>query len=443
MESIETILEQYEKNSLLSSLNKGLSSNDYCAHINGACGSSISFIVSAFYRNNDKGLIYILPDKNEAAYVQNDLQCIFPDRAILFFSDSLRAKVSHKDPTNIIMRTEVIDTLVHKYKKPPIVVSYSDALLEKVMHPNYFKRFSFRIKQGESINIDDFNEKLISWHFERVDFVYEAGQFSIRGGIIDIFSFGEENPYRIELFDDEVESIRLFDLDSQRSIKDVFFAKIIPDTGLNFPDKEHCNVLSLLDNQKFICVIKDAPLLKYRLEEIEKKIQDKIINIKDKKEAAFFEEEGLSSKDIEVLFDTPSNVLQLLMSFSKIEYGSKQLFSPSETFELRMLPQPSFNKNFELMAQSFRQLKHKGYERFIFSDKEGMAMNTGTVTERIDNFTLPPKKESSSGKHYRRLNLRKPVFDTKLLGDLGSFLPGLFHHIWFRNISPTKMIKLF
>ena len=157
MENIEKILEQYENNSLSSSLSKGLSSNDYCAHINGVCGSSISFIISAFYRNNNKGLIYILPDKNEAAYVQNDLQCIFPDRAILFFSDSLRAKISHKDPTNIIMRTEVIDTLVHKYKKPPIVVSYSDALLEKVMHPNYFKRFSFRIKQGESIDIDAFN----------------------------------------------------------------------------------------------------------------------------------------------------------------------------------------------------------------------------------------------------------------------------------------------
>ena len=147
------------------------------------------FILSALYKKSNKGLIYILPDKNEAAYIQNDLQCIFPDMPILFFSDSLRANISHKDPTNIIMRTEVIDTLVHKFKRPPIIVTYADALLEKVMHPNYFRRFSYRIKQGESINLDAFNEKMISWHFERVDFVFEAGQFSIRGGIVDIFSF--------------------------------------------------------------------------------------------------------------------------------------------------------------------------------------------------------------------------------------------------------------
>ena len=173
MECIEKILERYEESHLLNALARGCSSKDYCAHLVGSCGSSSAFVLSALYKKTDKAFICILPDKNEAAYVQNDLQCIFPDLPVLFFSDSLRANVTHKDPTNIIMRTEVIDTLVHKFKRPPIIVTYSDALLEKVMHPNYFKRFSFRIKQGESINIDVFNEKMISWHFERVDFAKE------------------------------------------------------------------------------------------------------------------------------------------------------------------------------------------------------------------------------------------------------------------------------
>ena len=106
MEGVEKILDRYEKSSFLSALSKGLSSKGSCVHINGSCGSSIAFILAAFYRNNNKALIYILPDKNEAAYIQNDLQCIFPDQPILFFSDSLRANVTHKDPTNIIMRTE-------------------------------------------------------------------------------------------------------------------------------------------------------------------------------------------------------------------------------------------------------------------------------------------------------------------------------------------------
>jgi len=208
----------------------------YRAHLNGLTGSSRSLTVAAVAQKFTGDHIIVMPDKESSAYFLNDLESIFDEKAanfhkkkILFFPTSYKRNydIIHQDSTHVLLRTEVLKRLGSGARKS-IIVTYPEALAEKVVRKAYLTRNTIKLKRKEAASIDTISDLLNDNDFDRVDFVYEPGQFSIRGGIIDVFSFTNDYPYRIEFFGDEVESIRSFNPVDQLSVDTLDHITIVP-----------------------------------------------------------------------------------------------------------------------------------------------------------------------------------------------------------------------
>jgi transcription-repair coupling factor (superfamily II helicase) len=225
----EDILRKYsdsKNNSLLSQELKGDAAR---IQLKGVIGSGASFIAVAAHQNNYKANLFILADKEEAAYFLNDLENLLGEENVLFFPASYRMPYQHEDidNSNILLRAEVLNK-INTGKKHICIVTYPEALTEKVVTKTNLTKNTLQLKQGEKISIDFISEVLSEYEFSRVDYVIEPGQFSIRGGIVDIFSFSNEHPYRIEFLGNDVDSIRSFDSTSQLSIQKLSYCTIIP-----------------------------------------------------------------------------------------------------------------------------------------------------------------------------------------------------------------------
>ena len=202
--------------------------------ISGLSGSSSSLVVASLFKAHPNIHILVLDDADEAAYMYNDLKQILSPEEVFFYPSSFKRaiKLSQLDTSNEILRTEVMNHLAN-ISIPCIVVTYPESLMQKVVSANSMKSRMLKIHVGESLGIDFIVEVLLEYKFERVDFVYEPGQFSVRGGIVDIFSFANELPYRCDFFGDEVESIRIFDIETQLSQEKKTEIIIIPDLQLD------------------------------------------------------------------------------------------------------------------------------------------------------------------------------------------------------------------
>src|SRR5690606_8114196 len=199
--------------------------------LRGLSGSGMAFVAQAIMRKDHRDHIFIFNDKEEAAYFQNDMQR-FEEAGLqtFFFPETYRVpyQTENTDNANVVLRAEVLKSLSQKGNVPRAIVTYPEALSESVVTRKQLKTNSFELKLGGNYSIGFLNELLTEYEFHRVDFVYEPGQFSIRGGIVDVFSFGEDHPYRIEFFGDDVESMRRFNPVTQLSINDEKTFTIIP-----------------------------------------------------------------------------------------------------------------------------------------------------------------------------------------------------------------------
>jgi len=209
-------------------LKKSIAKNENNTLLNGLIGSSLSFVISTIFSNNNKSILFILENKETAAYHFNDLEKFNNDN-VLFYPESYKNPyaTSNTDNSNILLRADVLNK-VNTNPNQYLVVTYYKALFEKVITKTELQRNTLRIKVDEELSIDFINEVLFEYEFSRVDFVTQPGDFSVRGGIIDVFSFSNEKPYRIEFFGNEITRIRSFDLESQLSIQSFNEIKIIP-----------------------------------------------------------------------------------------------------------------------------------------------------------------------------------------------------------------------
>ena len=189
----------------------------------GLLGSSKSLLTAAL-TNQIPGIhLIILPEKEDAAYFYNDLVNLMGSDKVLFFPSSYKRSIHYNqiDHGNIILRTYVINTLAsvgnNRNQDTLVIVTYTEGLAEKVITHKRLKKNTLHLIKGEKISISFIQEVLEEYHFTQVDFVYEPGQYAIRGSLVDVFSFANSDPYRIDFFGDEVESIRTFDIDNQLS----------------------------------------------------------------------------------------------------------------------------------------------------------------------------------------------------------------------------------
>ncbi|OYX79916.1 MAG: transcription-repair coupling factor, partial [Flavobacteriales bacterium 32-34-25] len=198
-------------------------------HLSGLLGSAVSFVIRSAFKKSELPFLVILNNKEEAAYYLNDLEQMIGELDVLFYPGSFRRpyQIEETDNANVLLRAEVLNR-INSRKKPAVIVSYPEALFEKVVTRRDLDKNTLKVSVGDKISIDFINEVLFEYEFKRVDFITEPGEFSVRGGIVDVFSFSNDNPYRIEFFGDEVESIRTFDVATQLSLAQQKKITIIP-----------------------------------------------------------------------------------------------------------------------------------------------------------------------------------------------------------------------
>lgn len=368
----------FKNDSLVQNLAEGIrTSSSKILRIKGLSGSLETVIPASVYRGVRSSHLFILQDKEEAAYFYSDMQNLLGDKEVFLFPMSYKRPYEYDETenANVLMRAEVLNH-VSAHPGSQIIVTYPDALSEKVITRKSLGSNSFVVQTKEKLDRAFLEEFLHSYDFEKTDFVYEAGQFAIRGGIIDVFSFAHELPYRIELFGDEVDSIRSFDPGSQLSVESLDKVVLMPNVQTRLLQEERQSLLEFLPSDVRIW-IKDTQLTADIIDKGFEKATlgfDKIVR-----------ESGTTSLALEPsrLFVSSQAFLKELSSRSIIEFGSRSHFTAAQTFAFQSSSQPSFNKNFELLAANLIGEQQKGYTNFIATDQPRQLERLVSIFEEI------------------------------------------------------------
>ena len=334
--------------------------------LNGAKGSSAAVLFAALARSEQAGgrlLLFVMDDEEAAGYFYHDLvQLSASDDNILFFPSSFRRAVKYgqRDSANEILRTEVLGRLSTPLSAsaPLYVVTYPDALVEKVTSKETLNDHLLHLQTGESHNLTQLEQRLQDLGFHRRDYVYEPGEYAVRGSILDIYSYTYEQPFRIDFFGDDIESIRTFEVDTQLSGKKLDSINIIPDMGGQTSGKR--DMAQILPDDA-VWVFHDYQLTIDRA---------KIIS-----EQGFTKQAGLDAGDeahalkAEEWLTPASEIEKEWSAFRRIEIGSQcSTETPDAACRIDIEPQPLFHKNFDLVRSSFRQYLDSGLQLYILSD---------------------------------------------------------------------------
>src|SRR6201747_188450 len=247
--NIRDILERYKTDDRVQALAQAVNgSKSPRIQLRGLVGSSDAAIAVALYFLQHKHMVFVLPEREEAGYFQADLESL-TGKEVLLFPSSYRKpfEFTQPDNSNVLARAEVLNELSHTTEFGQLIVSYPEALAEKVIDRASLVKNTLEIAVTNKLSIDFINEFLIEYDFDRVDFVYEPGQFSIRGGIVDIFSFSHDLPYRVEFFGVFIESIRTFEVESQLSVEQVKTITIVPNVQSKFLTEHNISLLEYVD----------------------------------------------------------------------------------------------------------------------------------------------------------------------------------------------------
>jgi transcription-repair coupling factor (superfamily II helicase) len=360
----------------------------------GLVGSSLSFVMHSLFKKADLPFLILFNNKEDAAYYLNDLEQLINTEDVLFYPSSYRRpyQIEETDNANVLLRAEVLNR-INSRKKPAIIVSYAEAIFEKVVTRKELEKNTLKLSVEDKFSIDFINETLFEYNFKRVDFVTEPGEFSVRGGIIDVFSFSNDNPYRIEFFGNEIDSIRSFDVETQLSIEKLKKISIIPNVENKFLQENRESFLDYI-NEKTVLVIQNTELLGQQL--------DKLF---DKANEAF---EKLS-KDIqhappEDLFLNQKQFLKRALDFSVIELHANAVFKTDKKVEFHIQPQPSFNKQFDLLLNNLGENHFNGYKNYLCCSNENQASRFHDIFEDID-----AENSESIRKQYKTMVL--PLFE--------------------------------
>ena len=346
-------------------------------HVKGLHGSLDAVVFASTFRSGKFSHVVILQDKEEAAYFQNDLQNLLGDREVLLFPMSYKRPYEYDETenANILMRAEVLNQITTK-PDFQIIITYPEALSEKVITKKSLATNTYVVSIGEKLDREFLEEFLHSYDFEKTDFVQEAGQFAMRGGILDIFSFANELPYRIELFGDEVDSIRSFDPGSQLSVDKLDKISVMPNVQTRLVQEDRQSFFEFIPSNTKIW-LKDVQLT---LDVVEKSFAfatenfDKVVKQSGQAKLALHPES---------LFESGDSLLKLLKQFMLLEFGQRFLFQPSSVHEFKSFAQPSFNKNFELLASNLFEYQLNGFTNFICSEQPRQLERLQGIFEEI------------------------------------------------------------
>ena len=342
--------------------------------LKGLSGSSLSFVFQAIFKQSEKPFLLIFNEKEEAAYYLNDLEQIIGANDVLFYPSSYRRpyQIEETDNANVLLRSEVLNR-INSRKKPAVIVTYPEALFEKVVTRKELEKNTLKVSVGETVSIDFINEVLFEYEFKRVDFITEPGEFSVRGGILDVFSFSNDNPYRIEFFGNEIDSIRTFDVATQLSLEKQSKISIIPNLENKFVQENRESFLDYVSEKTVLC-IENTEFLTSQLDKLFVKAVETFDTLsKDVKHA-----------EPKYLFLNREGFLRKALDFSIIELSNTPFLKTTKSFEFHIQPQPSFNKQFDLLLNNLSDNHFNGYTNYLFCSNEGQANRFHDIFQSID-----------------------------------------------------------
>lgn len=366
--------------------------------LKGCLSSQLSFLTCALNEQIQKPILIVALDKEMALYIQNDISALLAkNREALLFPDSYRRSTGFDklDRNFVLQRTETVSKLVEFSSLPHIIVTYPEALFEKIVAPQQLKKTAIDVAVGAEVDVDFLVEILSEYGFDRVDFVYEPGQFSIRGGIIDIYSYGNELPYRVELFDEEVESIRTFDPTSQLSTRKIAFVKIVPNVNTQFEATEKVSILDVLSNETII-IAQDI----FAMQDTLQLCFEKWLEYQDKRDELIPKGREEELRIIESdSFLKPREVMEGLQDRYVVEMSLETYFPNQQTIIYKGTPQPSFNKNFKFLIQELKRNTQAGIENYIFAENPKQIERFYNIFEDLEAHVNwhPVKKSIHAG----------------------------------------------
>ncbi|MFD2915055.1 transcription-repair coupling factor [Psychroserpens luteus] len=371
--SKSTLSLTYAQSLQMQNLRTAIANSQNKVHLKGLVGSSLSLVLSECFKSAELPFLLIFNDKEEAAFYLNDLEALLSDKDVLFYPGSYRRpyQIEQTDNANVLLRAEVLNR-INSRKKPAVIVTYPDALFEKVVTRRELEKNTLKIAVGDELSLDFVNEVLFEYKFKRVDFVTEPGEFSVRGGIVDVFSFSHDEPYRIEFFGDDVDSIRTFDVETQLSTEQIKKIGIIPNVANKFLDENRQSFLKYIA-QKTVVFSKNTDLLFSRIDDFFGKAEDAFKNLSSEIKHASPEE----------LFCNSEELKRQLLEFSLVEFGTMSLFS-EEKIEFNTTPQPSFNKQFNLLIEDLNLHHDRGYTNYIACVSEQQAKRFHDIFDDVE-----------------------------------------------------------
>ncbi|WP_286755268.1 transcription-repair coupling factor [Roseivirga sp. UBA838] len=376
---VRDFIKIYREDSVVQTIAERIKPNE-TSHIRlkGLVGSLDAVIATAVYQLNKQTCIFVMHDKEEAAYFHNDLQNLLGEKEVLLFPTSYKRpyQFDETENANILMRAEILNRINHKASTGELIVTYPEALTEKVINKKSLSKNTFSAKVGEQLDVPFLTELLQTYDFEPTDFVYEAGQFSVRGGIVDVYSYANDLPYRIELFGNEIESIRTFDPVSQLSQESIKEINIIPNVQTRLLEETRQSFLSFIPKNSKVW-FKDY-----------QQTLDTIAKYFEKASGNFSEVIAASGTQVvlspEELFEQTHTFEEELKGFQQIEFGNR--FYLNTDFELRFEaePQTSFNKNFDLIVENLGQWQVQNFSLCVAAESLAQFNRLETIFRELD-----------------------------------------------------------
>ena len=350
-------------------------------YLKGMHASCASLFASGIFDKAPGIYVFILNDVEEAGYFYHDLVQVNGDEQILFFPSSYRRAIKYgqKDAANEILRTEVLSRLGKQ--ESLVVVTYPDALAEKVVSCQYLSDRTLKLDVGQHIETDKITALLVEYGFEHVDYVYEPGQFATRGSILDVYSFASELPYRIDFFGDEIDSIRTFEVETQLSTEKKTTVSIVPEL-ISASESDIC-FLDFIPRQT-VLFIKDFLWLRERIQIV----RDEALS---PQALTAYEGEQTELMNLEKKLVDGSEFTVKALEFKRVDFGHKPTGTPQATLEFNTSIQPIFHKNFDMVASVLTEYLQRNYKLYICSDSMKQTDRLRDIfKERGDRISFEP-----------------------------------------------------
>ena len=352
---IDSLLNAFSDSPLQKSIAPVFLGDSASLYLKGTVGSGINFHIAAAFEKHQKTMVLVCENREKAAYHLNDLEGLIKEDSVLFFPSSYRKpyQTETTDNANVLLRSDVLNKLSNS-KKARVIVTYPKALFEKAVSRSTLRKNTLEVIKGNNLSLEFVNEVLFDYQFERVDFVSQPGEFAVRGGIIDVFSYANQHPYRIEFFDDEVESLRSFDVATQLSITSLDKIKLLPNTTDSFKRATRKSLIELVAPEGVILfqhLDSTGERLGTYFDEAEKNFLAMSGETKHLPPNELF----LNKEDFEAQLD---EIAWIALSKSTTKQAK-------ELHLLKQSPQPAFNRRFDLLIAYLNDNFQKGYQNYI------------------------------------------------------------------------------